>query len=145
MDLTHDYPRSAKQKMAGIDSLARMTDKARAATNGTLGDYHYDCPHDKPVLAFLGVDAATFERKAASSNDAEIERWVREDLLKGKSSAHIAAFNEDRENWRPDPGSDTAAYFDQTRQSVAPDRRDIKTWFDLLDLDEKRPVEHAHA
>ncbi|MBC5799392.1 MAG: DUF5069 domain-containing protein [Candidatus Eremiobacteraeota bacterium] len=145
MDLTHDYPRSAKDKMAGIDSLARMTDKARAAAQGKLGEYHYDCPHDKPVLAFLGVDAATFKQKAATSSDADVETWVRDTYLKGKSPAEIAAFNEDRENWRPDPGSQSAAYFDETRQAVAPDRPEIKTWFDLLDLDEKRPVARAHA
>jgi len=145
MDLTHDYPRSAKEKMAGIDSLARMTDKARAAAQGELGEYHYDCPHDKPVLAFLGVDADTFKQKASTSNDAQLETWVRDTDLKGKSPAEIAAFNEDRENWRPDPGSEGATFFDETRQSVAPSRPEIKTWFDLLDLDEKRPVTRAHA
>ncbi len=145
MDLTHDYPRSAKVKMAGIDSLARMTDKARAAAHGNLGEYNYDCPHDKPVLAFLGVDPETFKQKAAHASDTDVEAWVRNDLLKGKSPAELAAFNEERENWRPDPGSQSETYFQETRESAAPGRNDIKTWFDLLDVDEKRPVEHAHA
>jgi len=145
MDLTHDYPRSPKEKLAGLVSLPRMTDKARASAEGTLGEYHYDCPHDKPVLAFLGTDAQTFKNKAATSSDAELEKWVRESLLKNKPAAEIEAYNEERANWRPDPGSESAEFFGELRRTVAPDRQDIKTWFDVLDLDEKRTVTNAHA
>ncbi|MDQ2858233.1 MAG: DUF5069 domain-containing protein [Candidatus Eremiobacteraeota bacterium] len=144
MNLTQEYPRSAKEKMAGIVSLGRMLDKARAAAEGSLGDYHYDCPHDKPVLAFLGADAETFKEKAATSSDAQIEAWVRDNYLKAKSPAQISAFNEERANWRPEQGTGSGEYFEELRRTVAPDRPEIKTWFDLLDLDEKRPVEHAH-
>ncbi len=35
---------------------------------------------------------------------------------------------------------DKWAYFKNTRDSIDPRRRDITTWADLLDLDEKRPV-----
>ena len=143
MDLTKNYPRSAKQKMAGIVSLPRMTDKARALNAGTLGEYDFDCPPDKPVLAFLGVDGPTFAAKARDARDDEIEVWARERLA-GKSPGEIAAFNESREGWRPDPGSHSAEYFDKLRAQVAPDRPEIVTWFDLLDLDEKRPVPTAH-
>ncbi len=145
MDLTQTYPRSAREKMAGIVSLPRMIDKARAAANGTLGDYDYDCPHDKPVLQFLGVDAETFKRKAATSDDRAMEEWVKSDLLAGKFPRDIQAYNEERLSWRPDPGSHGAEYYDGLRKQLAPNRPEIHTWFDLLDLDEKRPVEHAHA
>jgi hypothetical protein len=43
-------------------------------------------------------------------------------------------------HWHPDPGTDSAAFFDSERKRVAPDRPEIVTWFDLLDLDEGRPV-----
>ncbi len=144
MNLSKEYPRSAKEKMAGIVSLGRMLDKARAAAEGSLGDYHYDCPHDKPVLAFLGLDAPTFKDKAATSSDREIEAWVRDNYLKAKSPAEISAFNEERASWRAEPGTESAAFFEELRTAVAPNRPEIKTWFDLLDLDEKRLVEHAH-
>jgi hypothetical protein len=36
-------------------------------------------------------------------------------------------------------------YFNDLRSKVAPDRPEIVTWFDLLDLDEHRPVAKAHA
>jgi hypothetical protein len=146
MDLTKSYPRSAKDKMAGLVSLGRMTDKARAFNEGHLGEYHYDCPHDKPVLAFLGIDAATFAAKVAELKDDDaIERWVTVALLPKKTAAEIADFNEERTNWRPDPGTPSAKYFAELREEVAPGRPEIVTWFDLLDLDEKRPVELSHA
>ena len=139
MDLTKNYPRSPKQKMDGIVSLARMTDKARAFNEGTLGEYHYDCPHDKPVLAFLGVDAATFAAKVAElKDDAAIERWVRDAFIAKKTTAEIDAFNRDRTNWKPEPGSESETYFKQLHDEVAKDRPDVTTWFKLLDLDEKR-------
>jgi hypothetical protein len=145
MDLTKNYPRSAKDEMAGIVSLGRMTDKARAFNEGKLGEYDFDCPHDKPVLAFLGIDAKTFASKVATSDDAALERWAHDELLAGKSAAQIAAFNEERLSWRPAPGSPSVGYFNDLRSKVAPDRPEIVTWFDLLDLDEHRPVAKAHA
>jgi hypothetical protein len=146
MDLTTTYPRSAKHKMAGIVSLARMTDKARAFNEGKLGEYDFDCPHDKPVLAFLGVPGPAFAAKVAElDDDAAIERWVARDLLAQKTAAELEAFNEARRAWRPDPGSHSAEYFAHLRDEIAPGRSEIVTWFDLLDLDEKRPVTVAHA
>ncbi len=123
MNLTLEYPRSAKEKMAGLVSLGRMLDKARAAAEGSLGDYHYDCPHDKPVLAFLGVDAPTFKDKAATSSDREIEAWVRDNYLTAKSPAEISAFNEERESWRAEPGTESAAFFEELRRPSRPTGR----------------------
>jgi hypothetical protein len=144
MDLTKNYPRSAKAKMAGIVSLPRMTDKARAFNAGTLGEYDFDCPHDKPVLAFLGVDGPTFATKVTElRDDAALEGWARQRLA-GKTPDDVAVFNDSRESWRPEPGSHGAEYFESLRHTVAPDRPEIVTWFDLLDLDEKRPVPAAH-
>ncbi len=146
MDLTTQHPRSANEMMAGLVSLARMTDKARASIDGTLGDYHFDCPHDAPLLAFLGVSAPDFAQHVRDlQSDEKIEAWVRDDLLKSKTPAQIAEFNESRSAWRPDAGSPSAEYFEGLRTQVAPGRSDIVTWFDVLDLDEGRTVAHAHA
>lgn len=56
MDLTKEFPRSPNDTLAGIVSLPRMIDKTHADADGKLGEYDVDCPHDKPVLAFLGID-----------------------------------------------------------------------------------------
>jgi hypothetical protein len=145
MDLTKEIPRSPKDKMDGIVSLGRMLDKARASNEGKLGEYDYDCPHDKPVLDFLGTDSVTFATEASElKDDAEVAAWVQREFLSKKTPQEIAAFNEARENWRPAPGTPAVAYFEKMRSEVAPDRTDVKTWFDLLDLEEKRPVPVAH-
>src|ERR1700677_1754597 len=39
MDLSVEYPRSPRERLAGLDLLARTIDLARAQLAGTLGDY----------------------------------------------------------------------------------------------------------
>jgi hypothetical protein len=141
MDLTTTVPRSAKDKLAGLVSLRRTIDKAKAHNEGHLGEYDYDCPHDKPLFAFLGTDGATFARKVEElDSDEAIERWVRSEFLSHKTQDEIDAFNTDRMHWHPEPGDHSYDYFIKLRDQVAPGRDDVVTWFDLLDLDEKRPV-----
>lgn len=137
MDLTTEYPRSPNVMLAGIVSLARMIDKSHANDEGTLGDYDVDCPHDKPVLAFLGIDFTTFaaEIKGLGYDTNRIEAWAKP-LVNKHTSAEITAFNESRRHWAPDAHSQ--GYFDSMKTEVAPARPDVTTWFQLLDLDEKR-------
>jgi hypothetical protein len=138
MDLTKHYPRSPNEEMLGLVSLARVLDKARASNEGTLGEYDYDCPHDKPLLAFLGVDGPTFAKKVAElKSDDAIANWVR-GLIANKTPQQIAAFNAERRAWGPsDPERQKS--FDAARERIAPGRTDIKTAFALLDAEEKRP------
>jgi hypothetical protein len=144
MDLTKEVPRSPKQKMLGLVSLARTIDKARAYNDGQLGEYHYDCPHDKPLFEFLGTDGKTFAAKVKElQSDENILDWVKRDFLANKTEADIEHFNEQRYQWHPDPGSESEKYFNDLRAQLAPGRDEIVTWFDLLDLDEKRPVANA--
>jgi hypothetical protein len=137
MDLTKNVPRSPNDMLAGIVSLPRMIDKTQADIEGTLGDYDVNCPHDKPVLTFLGIDYATFKAKVkeTNGNSQAIEAWARP-LVEKHSPAEIAAFNQSRRDWAPDDHS--KPYFDKLREQVAPNRSDVTTWFKLLDLDEKR-------
>ena len=145
MDLTKEYPRSPNDEMAGIVSLPRMIDKTHGYNDGTLGEYDVDCPHDKPVLALLGIDFATFAAKVKELHydNAAIETWAK-GLLAKHTPADLAAFNADRRAWGPDDHS--RAFFKQFHDQVAPDRPDVTTWFALLDLDEHRQVPVAsHA
>ena len=57
MDLTRQPPRRASNlSLAGIVGAARMTDKARAHNNGTMGEYLYggNSGLDAKVLELLG-------------------------------------------------------------------------------------------
>jgi len=137
MDLTKQYPRSPNEKMVGLVSLARVVDKARAYNEGTLGEYDYNCPHDKALLAFIGVDGPTFAKKVAElGTDDAIANWVR-GLIANKSPQQIEAFNTERRAWGPTDAEHQKS-FDQMREKIAPGRTDIKTGFALLDAEEKR-------
>ena len=141
MDLTTTVPRSAKDKLAGIVSLKRTIDKAKAYNAGSLGEYDYDCPHDKPLFEFLGTDGKEFADKVRQlETDEAIANWARSTALAKKTQAEIEEFNAARTRWHPEPNSHSAEYFKNLRSKIAPDRPDVVTWFDLLDLDEGRPV-----
>ena len=141
MDLTTTAPRSAKDRLAGLVSLKRVIDKAKAHNEGSLGEYDYDCPHDKPLFAFLGTNGEEFANKVKElESDDAIAGWVQSAFLSKKTPAEIEAFNAERMRWHPEPGSPSEGYFKNLREQIAPDRPDIATWFDLLDIDEKRPV-----
>jgi len=145
MDLTKTYPRSPKQKMADIVMLPRTIDKARAFNAGTLGEYHYDCPLDREVFTFLGVDQAEFAKKARELNDAQLEDWVRTTFLTKQTPAEINAFNEEFLADAPAPNSDSEARFLKLRNQLDPSRTDVVTWPGLLDLEEGRSPRPVRA
>jgi len=138
MDLTKTFPRSPKAKLAGLVMLARTTDKARAHNADTPGPYHYGCGMDTHVLGFVGSDPASFaDTVARLGDDAAIEGWAQE-RLRGKNQSEIASFNADFAEDGPASGSDAERFFHSERQRLH--RGDIKTWFELLDVDEGRDV-----
>ena len=63
MDLTKKFPRSPFDALAGIVMLPRTIDKCRAFLANTLGEYHFDCPLDKPLFNFLGTNKDEFAEK----------------------------------------------------------------------------------
>jgi hypothetical protein len=138
MDLTKDYPRSVHAKLHGVVQLPRTIDKGRAKAHGNIGEYHYNCPMDQAVFSFLGIDHEELLRVIKNANsDAEIEAYVKPFVDK-KSPAEIERWN--REWVAREPEGESRRYFLELRNAIAPDRTDVTSWADLLDLDEKRPV-----
>jgi hypothetical protein len=139
-DLTTSYPRSVREKTLGVVQLGRAIDKGIALANGLNGEYNYDCPMDKAVLGFLGVDGnALLEVIKKANSESEIEAYLKP-FVDRKSPQEIEAFNADFVTHAPKAGTPGAEYFLELRNQVAPDRTDVTTWPDLLDLDEKRDV-----
>ena len=140
MDLTKQFPRSVKAKIAGVTMIARTTDKAKAQLAGTIGEYHYNCPMDQGVFGFLGIDHEKFlDTVKNAKSDADIESYVKTFADK-KSPAEIEGFNEAIVTRGPEKGSDAEKYFLETRKALDASRTDITSWADLLDLEEKRDV-----
>jgi len=140
VDLTKTYPRSVSAKWQGVVQLGRAVDKGKAKAAGTLGEYNYDCPMDAAVFEFLGIDGdALLEVIRNAKSDTEIEAYTRP-FVAAKSAEEIARWN--REFLSREPSGESLQYFLNLRNAVAPDRTDVTTWPDLLDLDEKREVPH---
>jgi hypothetical protein len=145
MDLTTSYPASVHTKLHGIVQLQRTIDKGKALAHGTIGEYHYNCPMDKHVFDFLGIDHdALLDVIKSAASDAEISEYVAP-YVHAKSAEEIEAFNREWLLHAPEKGSKSEQSFLELRSQVAPDRTDVTAWVDLLDLDEKRPVPHRVA
>ena len=138
MDLTKDYPRSVSAKWQGIVQLGRAIDKGKATAHGNVGEYHYSCPMDQHVFEFLGIDGEKLlEVIRNAKSDADIEAYTRP-FVAAKPAEEITRFN--REWLTHEPTGESREYFLKLRDQVAPDRTDVTSWPDLLDLDEKREV-----
>jgi hypothetical protein len=72
-----DHPRSGFAEIADFVWLARLFDKARAASAGTLHDYEYPCPIDRGVFDRWGITARLFDAALdRCADDAEIAAWL---------------------------------------------------------------------
>lgn len=138
LDLSTTYPRSVHDKMLGLVQIGRTIDKGKALAHGNIGDYHYNCPMDQAVFQFLGIDhEQLLEVIKNAKSDGEIESYVKPFIDK-KSSEEIERWNHEWVTRKP--VGESLEYFTQFRNSIAPDRTDVTSWADLLDLDEKRTV-----
>jgi hypothetical protein len=133
-DLTKFPPRSPRIRLGGYVQLPRLIDKARAVVAGKAGDFHYNCPIDQRFFTFTGInpDAFLAEIKAGKS-DSEILAYVQANTSLHPSA--IAAWSQWFEQLTPTP-PDTRAFFNDIHRKNAPQREDIATWFDWLDLDD---------
>jgi hypothetical protein len=138
MDLTKNYPRSVHERLFGLVQLARTIDKGKAEAHGNVGEYDYNCPMDKAVFAFLGMNAdELLEVIKNAKSDAEIEAYAK-GFIDKKSPDEIERWNREWVTRKPEGPS--LEYFLKLRNEIAPERADVLSWADLLDLDEKRPV-----
>ncbi len=136
MDLSKVFPRSPKQKIAGLVHLGRMIDKARAYKEKKLADYIYPCPLDNIILNFLCIEADTFANITVEKKEEEISNWVK-GLIKSKTPNDLVLINKIILEKKPD-SEDRLQYYNKTRDKIDPSRSDVTTWADLMDLEEGR-------
>jgi hypothetical protein len=138
MDLTTNYPRSVHDKLFGLVQIGRTLDKGKATAIGKEGEYHYNCTMDQSVFAFLGIDHdALLDVIKKAKSDDEIESYVKTFIDK-KSPQEIETWNKEYVALKPT--GESLDYFLELRNQLAPNRTDVVSWPDLLDLDEKRTV-----
>lgn len=138
MDLTQRPPRSPRLSLGGYVTLPRLLDKGRAALAGTLGEYRYDeRGTNRHFFAFTGLTAEQLkEQLATGKGDWEILEWAQANSPTPRQPWEITAWSEYLSHRTPDSDAETLAEFAAKMASFSTTREDIRTWFDLLDLDD---------
>jgi hypothetical protein len=133
-DLTQHPPRSVRVRLGGYAHLPRLLDKARAVAAGKQGGYKYNCPLDRNFFDFTGIDhEAMFAEIKKGQSDTEMLAWVR--ATTKRLPSEIFAWSK----WLEQHGSGGAAGHEWMAESIkanSGDRDDIRSFADLLDLDD---------
>src|ERR1700683_1319248 len=137
LDLTQRPPRSPRVTLGGYAALPRMLDKGRATIVGKNGEYHFDCPLDQRVLGFIGIEAGPLkEQLAAGKSDSEILEWINANAKNKRSEWEIDQWSEYMARRGPTSDADTLNYFSNMVGKVGNGREDIRSFADLLDVDD---------
>lgn len=135
-DLTQHPPRSPRVRLGGFVHLPRLLDKARAHAAGKIGEYIWACPLDKRFFVFTGLTPEAFLAEVQlGRTDTEMLTWVMQHLTPTRALYEIVAWSNWMEQLAPGDAQRHAG-FAEIITKLAPDRPDIYTYFDRLDLDD---------
>ncbi len=136
-DLTKMAPRSPYETIGGFAIIARTIDKCRATIAGKNGEYHFNCPLDKGLFGFKGIDADAFKAYVASGKtDEEIAAWVKANGTP-KTDAEITAWSKAFRtdfSYSTDPAKKDWFIGECKRLGLDPAKT---TLFDYLEVDDK--------
>ena len=137
-DLTQRPPRSPRVTLGGFVMLPRILDKGRALLAGTLGQYRYSgIGLDRHFFNFTGLNHEALKAEIAKGcGDGELLAWVQENSKPARQPWEIAAWSEYHLHRAPDSDAETLGEFAKAVGEHTTAREDIKTWFDLIDLDD---------
>ncbi len=138
VDLTQRPPRSPRVRLGGYVLLPRILDKGRASLAAKLGEYRFNGQGmDRHFFAFTGLTHDALARELTKGGgDGELLAWVEAHATKHREPWEIAAWSEYHERRTPDSDAETLADFAAEVGKFTTTREDIRTWFDLLDLDD---------
>lgn len=132
-------PRSPYQKLGGYVHLPRLIDKAKLHRKGLLNGYNYKTiGFDKHLLAFLKLNPDAFEEEANRlEEDDAILKWVTANAAKHSAEA-IEEWNQAMISRHPDTAVKKARFLHFLKEAGGENRKDIRTYFDLIEFDEGR-------
>jgi hypothetical protein len=137
VDLTIQPPRRASStSLCGIAALARMTDKARAHGDETIGEYIYGDTSglDKKVLTFLNIAHDDFSDAAEQYTDEELSSWIKRST--DITEADIQTFNTDLLAWEPFNDASRQRLIDRLAKYNPPNPEQITTMIQSMELDD---------
>jgi hypothetical protein len=137
MDLTTNFPRSPREQLDGMMLLPRAIDKARAQLEGKLGEYiYYGCALNLKLFNTLGVtDDEFLDAVRRSPKDDDVLEWIRDYVRPEKDK--VQRMNDWVLDNQP-KGEEEQKLFRDELERVDPGNDSIKTWTDLIDLEEGR-------
>jgi hypothetical protein len=136
-DLTMRPPRSPRARLGGYSLLPRALDKGRATLAGTNGEYHFNCPLDQRFLSFVGIHAKKLLAELKrGKGDGEILEWIQANAKYKRSPWEIEQWSDYMDRRGPDSDAETLEFFTDYVAKFTRTREDIKTWADVLELDD---------
>jgi hypothetical protein len=136
-DLTQRPPRSPRSRLGGYSILPRALDKARATLAGTHGEYHFNCPVDQHFFRFVGIDAKKLLAELKKGKgDGEILQWIQAYAKHKRLPWEIEHWSNYMDRRGPDSDAETMEFFAGYVAKLSRTREDIKTWADVLELDD---------
>jgi hypothetical protein len=135
-DLTQHPPRSPRARLGGYVILPRILDKARARAFGQVGEYNSPGHLDQRFLGFVKIEfAALFAQVEAGKGDGEILEWINANAGYKPTPWEIAQWSAYNEARVPDTVQAKERTLNNLKK-LAPNRTDILTGFDSLELDD---------
>ncbi len=136
-DLTQRPPRSPRVRLGGYVVLPRILDKGRAELAGKAGEFKYNNPADYHWFRFTGITAEALKAELATGkSDGEMLKWIEETAPNKRAPWEIQQWSAYFNERGPDSDVETMEFFAKRLGEFNKDREDVKTWFDLLDLDD---------
>ena len=139
MDLTRSAPRSPYDDLGGITFLPRSIDKMRAFIASTAGAYNAKTGYSTSLFELLGVSADELEQIVRENpTDEAVLAALR--ARKPLSESEITDWNRRSINRTPTDDAGWARHWKQLEDAGYGDRKDVRTMYDRLDLDDGREV-----
>jgi Domain of unknown function (DUF5069) len=136
-DLTQRPPRSPRSRLGGYSLLPRCLDKGRATIAGINGEYHFNCPLDQRFLGFVGIDAKKLLAELKKGKgDGEMLEWIQANAKHKRTPWEIEQWSDYMDRRGPDGDAETMEFFAGYIAKLTKTREDIKTWADVLELDD---------
>ena len=136
-DLNQRPPRSPRCRLGGYVILPRMLDKGRATVIGRNGEFIYNAQFDQHLINFLQFDPdALFKQLAAGKGDGEILEWLKTNAEYQPPQWEIEHWSDYMIRRTPDSDPETLLFFFRHVRMFSRSREDIRTWMDLIDLDD---------
>ncbi len=125
-------------RLGGYVILPRLLDKGRALLAGKNGEYRFDERGlNRHFFTFTGLTADAMKAELATGkSDGEMLAWVDANSKPSRTPWEIKAWSEYHINRTPDSDAETLAEFAAAVAKFSTTREDIRTWFELMDVDD---------